>query len=106
MQIKDFCHHFRLIVSLLFYNELEVTAHSGAKGIVKIRMDTMKLIGAEVKELGAIVRDPSGFDSKLVHKAAKELSQHASRIPELFPKASNQKPCKARKEFGLTGIGF
>lgn len=73
-------------------------AHSGAKGIVKERMDSMKSIGAQMKKLGAIVKDPQLFDASQVQNSAKILQGHAEKIPELFPKGSNEKPSEARVE--------
>ena len=87
-----------LFSSVLLYNVLDVAAHSGAKGVVKMRMDTMKSIGAQMKKMSAIVKDPSMFDAKLVSSTAKELTQHAAKIPDLFPKGTNQKPSEAKNE--------
>ncbi len=87
-----------LILPPLLYFKSEVAAHSGAKGFVKMRMETMKSIGAQMKILGKIAKDPTRFDAELVSSTAKELSEHAAKIPELFPKGSNHKPSEARNE--------
>jgi len=84
--------------TLMIGYQVNVFAHSGAKGIVKKRMDTMKSIGAQMKKLGAIAKDSKHFNATLVQEAAKELQGHAAKIPDLFPKGSNQKPSEARNE--------
>ena len=78
--------------------QVKVWAHSGAKGIVKERMESMKSIGAQMKKLGAIVKDPKLFDASQVQNSAKILQEHAEKIPELFPEGSNEKPSEARVE--------
>ena len=73
-------------------------AHSGAKGIVKERMESMKSIGAQMKKLGAIAKDPKLFDASQVQNSAEILQDHAAKIPTLFPEGSNEKPSEARVE--------
>ncbi|MGI9378760.1 MAG: c-type cytochrome [Methyloligellaceae bacterium] len=88
-----------LAVTLLFIGfRADVGAHSGAKGIVKERMDVMKSIGAEMKKLGAVTKDPGLFNAAEIQAAAKALGAHAQRIPDLFPKGSTAHPSEARPE--------
>ena len=73
-------------------------AHSGATGIVKERMDTMKSISAEMKFIGTILKGQSEFDAAAVAKAANSISVQAGLVVEQFPKGSLQMPTEASKE--------
>ena len=60
-------------------------AHSGAKGIVKERMDAMKEIGKGMKALGAMAKGQAQLRESAIKAAARTISEHSARIGELFP---------------------
>lgn len=62
-------------------------AHSGASGIVKERMESMKSISAAMKTAGNMIRGRSEFDPEKAQGAAIEI-EHAAQIPNLFPEGS------------------
>ena len=72
-----------------------VLAHKGAKGVVMERMMAMKSMGDGMKELSQMVTGKIAFDAAKVTSIAKSLKQHATKIPEQFPKGSLQKPTEA-----------
>lgn len=70
-------------------------AHSGATGIVKKRMETMKDVGAVMKELGAMVKGDARFNASTVARRAGDMKIHAANMPALFPEASIHGPSEA-----------
>ena len=68
---------------LLFTGTL--SGHSGATGIVKERMDSMKAMGDANEVIGDMVKRKLPFDAAEIENLADDLRQHAARIPELFP---------------------
>lgn len=56
MAIKTIASFLILTVLTLSVNPAYVSAHSGAKGIVKERMELMKDIGKAMKQLSAMAR--------------------------------------------------
>jgi cytochrome c556 len=71
------------------------SGHSGATGIVKERMETMKEIGAEMKKIAAMVRGTTDFEAETVERSALQLKAHARAIPDLFPPDTNEMPSEA-----------
>jgi len=59
-------------------------AHQGATGDVKIRMDAMEAMAAEVKRLAAMARGSAPFDPAAAAAAARALAKAAGRIPAQF----------------------
>ena len=66
-----------------------VDAHSGATGIVKMRMDAMKDIGEQMKLLAAMTKGQVRHDGARAAAAARVIGGHAAHIPEMFPEGSN-----------------
>ena len=67
---------------------LPISAHEGATGVVKERMDLMTSIGQTMKALSAMVRTPAQFDQKALIEAASQLSRKSERMLTLFPEGS------------------
>jgi cytochrome c556 len=78
-------------------------AHSGAKGIVKERMD---LFSQNKDNLKAIKSYLGSSDLKSVVPLAREIRDWAQRIPEYFPEGSDGKPSEASPEIWLNFEGF
>lgn len=70
-------------------------AHSGASGIVQERMELMKDIAGQMKQIGAMIKGKADFDAQAVHSAAGTVAAHAGEIPELFPEGSTEAPSEA-----------
>ena len=85
----------KIATFLVFASASVAFAHSGATGIVKERMDSMKSIGSSMKTLGGMFAGKIGFDVKAVKNAAIVIEQHAAKIPAQFPKGSDHKPTRA-----------
>ena len=64
-------------------------AHSGAKGIVKVRMDSMKEMGDVMKVMGDMVKGKRPFERSAFHQGAKTVAEHSPKIPEHFPEGSS-----------------
>lgn len=70
-------------------------AHTGAKGVVKQRMDAMGDIAEQMKLLGGMVQEKTAFDAGVAAKAASIVAGHAEEIPALFPEGSTDHPSEA-----------
>lgn len=70
-------------------------AHGSATGIVKERMDMMQGIGDKMKEVGAMIKGQTSFDSYEISRHAKRISEHSPSITKLFPEGSLDKPSEA-----------
>lgn len=71
------------------------SAHQGAKGIVKERMDLMSEVAKQMKLILQTVQGKKPFDSKAVSEAASTIAKHASQMPKLFPEGSGGHPSEA-----------
>ncbi len=91
-----------IVVSLLFpltwFGVNQVSAHKGATGIVKERMDLMKQVGKDTKLLKAMVRGNRAYDPQLVARISHSMQQAAGQIPGQFPAGSLQHPTEARPQ--------
>ena len=72
-----------------------VYAHSGAKGMVKERMEMMKGMGDAMKTMGAMFKGEAPFEPAVVAKKAALLAKHAKMIPDMTPEGSNDDPSEA-----------
>ena len=61
------------------------SAHGGATGIVKERMDAMSELKDATKIISDMVKRKRPMDPERVTVLAELMSRHAVRIPELFP---------------------
>ncbi|NKB19424.1 MAG: hypothetical protein GKS01_02660 [Alphaproteobacteria bacterium] len=83
-----------------------VVAHKGATGMVKMRMDRMEAMGAEMKRIGAMVRDKKGFDGSKISAASERIAQHGRKSNKLFPQGSLKKPTQALPKIWKDWQGF
>ncbi|MGI9449896.1 MAG: c-type cytochrome [Geminicoccaceae bacterium] len=72
-----------------------VSAHSGAKGVMKERMDMMKGMADAMKAMGAMFKGEAPFEPAIVMEKATFLVDHATKIPEMTPEGSNDHPSEA-----------
>ena len=106
MPYKTFAAFLTLFVLTLSSNPASVSAHSGAKGIVKERMELMKDIGKAMKILGAMARGKVPLDSAKVKAAADSIARHGQKIPALFPKGSTKGVTEAGPRIWKDPEGF
>ena len=78
-------------------------AHSGAKGIVKERMDMFK---KSQKNLKAIKSHIQSEDYRSIAKLADEIREWAVKMPEYFPDGSDIKPSEASPKIWEDFSGF
>ncbi len=86
------------VVMSVFIFILPISAHEGATGIVKERMDLMISIGQTMKALSAMVRSPAQFDQNDLVDAAGQLSRKSERMLLLYPEGSMTPPSEASAE--------
>lgn len=74
------------VVSIGFVTGIpEVTAHEGADGIIKLRMESMKSMGEYSKAVADMLKGKSDFDSKVFQDASDAFIRHGQDIPTQFP---------------------
>lgn len=61
------------------------TAHEGATGIVKERMDMMKGMGDSMKTMTDMLKGKATFDHQAIAMMAEEMQAHAEQMSNLFP---------------------
>ncbi|MEH6652516.1 MAG: cytochrome c [Motiliproteus sp.] len=72
-----------LILSTLFAPAL--SAHSGATGVVKQRMDAMETMKDEMKVMGSMIKGKRPLELPKFSQSSKTLLKHSSDISRLFP---------------------
>lgn len=70
-------------------------AHSGATGIVKMRMDMMSDIADQMKTISKMVKGETVFDAGKIEAAAKSVEDHAGNFEKMFPSGSIKGPSEA-----------
>ncbi|MEJ8474631.1 c-type cytochrome [Roseibium algae] len=77
----------------------DVSAHGGATGIVKQRMDAMSEMARSMKTIGGMVRSKTPYDAEAVRKAAAYMELHGgTELTKLFPEGSLMKPSEAKPD--------
>jgi len=71
------------------------SAHSGATGVVKQRMDAMSEIGANMKIIGNMARGTSTMDTEALAASLAAISQNTSGLSDLFPTGTEAAPSEA-----------
>lgn len=61
------------------------TAHDGAKGVVKERMDAMKTLSDAAKALGAIKAGAIPYTPRTIRRAATMIRENGEASREMFP---------------------
>ncbi len=70
-------------------------AHSGATGIVKERMELMKVIASQMKTIGSMVKGERNFSAEEASAAATMIATKSEKVPDLFPEDSIMDPSEA-----------
>ncbi|MEG3618761.1 cytochrome c [Magnetovibrio sp. PR-2] len=88
-----------VLLSVLVAVPVIASAHSGATGVVKERMEHMKAMGASMKTLGKMVGGQVPFDSAEVSKIADLFAAGSGEaMTKLFPEGSPPHPSEAKAE--------
>ena len=88
-------------VCALLFTPLALSAHQGATGVVKERMDLMKTQKEAMKVIGAMAKGKVPFDAAKASTAAQEIETTAAKIPELFPEGTTGHPSEAKPEIWM-----
>ena len=99
---------FLFLMMLLagFIGPAHVSAHGGAKGVVKERMEIMKSIAKDMKSVSKMARGKAPLDAEKIAKVASSIASHGERIPDLFPKGSGQGITEASPQIWTDPDGF
>jgi cytochrome c556 len=97
MKIRNRAIHYAMPVLLVSAVIVvgEVSAHGGATGVVKERMELMKSMGDQMKKMADMVKGKVAFDASSIADSALEIKQAAPEINQLFPEGSLHKPSEA-----------
>ena len=100
-------------LALLTVAPRTASAHKGATGFVKQRMDAMKVMRTNLRAVAAMLEGKRTYDSPRARQAATTIRMHASQMPNLFPIGSTQHPGEAQPaiwsrwpEFEQSAKGF
>lgn len=72
-----------------------LSAHDGATGVVKERMEVMKSIRDDMKSLRNVVRGRDTYNQRKFLDRVQSIKAVSGDIPALFPEGSLQKPSEA-----------
>ena len=81
-------------------------AHSGARGMVKDRMELMKSLGSSMKSLAAMFQGKTAYNPTKVQQISVRVSKHAEKIPSMFPEGSDKHPSEAKATIWSDRSGF
>ena len=79
----------------LAFSVTTTTAHDGATGIVKERMESMEHVAATMKTLSKMASGEVAFDGKTASLATKEVAKNMAAFPKQFPEGSDKHPSEA-----------
>ena len=71
-------------------SSLNVSAHDGATGVVKQRMDAMSDMGDAMKAMASMVKGKQAFEPELFIQSGETIASHSDMMPKLFPAGSMQ----------------
>lgn len=83
-----------------------VIAHKGATGVVKMRMDHMKAIGADMRRISSMVRGKTRFDGLEIAAASKRIAVNGLKFNKLFPEGTSGEPSQASEKIWKDWQGF
>lgn len=82
-------------------------AHSGATGIVKVRMDGMAAMQKAVKAITPMMRGQEDYDAEAVGSFATSVEMHSGEaMTRLFPEGTGGKPSEAKDAVWTDCEGF
>lgn len=88
-----------LVCASLIIVATGVTAHQGAAGVVKMRMDQMIALKDAMKSVGQLLKSNDALIPETITAAAQAVQDNAGHhLTSLFPDGSLKKPSEARPE--------
>jgi cytochrome c556 len=84
-----------VIVALGLANPLSLSAHGKATGIVKERMDMMKVMDKQMRSMTAMMKGKVTFNADKISEHAESIRLASPQLPALFPVGSLHKPTEA-----------
>ncbi|WP_271271333.1 c-type cytochrome [Aliamphritea hakodatensis] len=76
-----------------------VSAHQGATGIVKERMDQMDIMKKSMKSMSAMFKGKTAYDAEAVRQHSRTIAKHSdTTLTKLFPEGSLQHASEAKPE--------
>lgn len=91
-------------ISLPFASSL--SAHGGATGVVKERMDNMKALKEAFGNLTMMMTGKRDYNQEQARAEAMRIEQLTAEIPELFPKGSLEYPSESLPDIWEDWDGF
>ena len=77
-----------LIILLGPGSSLNLSAHDGATGVVKQRMEAMSDMGDAMKAMASMVKGKQAFDPAIFIQSGETIIEHSEMMPKLFPAGS------------------
>ena len=77
----------------------DVGAHGGATGIVKERMESMKVLAESMKNLAAMIKGKVAYEPEKASTIAQKMKEHGGdKLTQMFPEGSLKMPTEALPE--------
>jgi len=92
--------------NVVFPSNNLVIFHKAATGIIQIRMDSMKLMGAEIKRISAMIRGKRPFDGSKIAAASERIAGHGHKFSRLLPEGTWNKPSRVSPKIWKDWGGF
>ncbi|MFN0262479.1 c-type cytochrome [Tepidamorphus sp. 3E244] len=83
-----------------------VSAHQGAKGVVKQRMDAMKDTSERMKSMRASIDRGKERNAESLAADAEQIAVHAAEISKMFPEGSTSEVSEAKPEIWQENAEF
>ena len=69
-------------------SSLNLSAHDGATGVVKQRMEAMSDMGDAMKAMASMVKGKQAFEPTVFIQSGETIMEHSEMMPKLFPAGS------------------
>ena len=69
-------------------SSFNLSAHDGATGVVKQRMEAMSDMGDAMKAMASMVKGKQAFEPTLFIQSGETIVEHSDMMPKLFPAGS------------------
>ena len=92
--------------NVLFPSNNLAIAHKVAAGVIQIRKDHMKSMGAEIKRISAMIRGKRPFDGSKIAAASERIAGHGHKSGRLLPEGTWNIPSRASPKIWKDWGGF
>jgi cytochrome c556 len=83
------------VIFAMLFEPASISAHDGAVGIIKERMEAMLTVGRAMKDITRIVRSERPLHNIKIAKASGKIGHHAGNMSTLFPVGSTNEISRA-----------